>query len=738
MADTFPNGGTNSTEQLFDQNGTIFIGGRVANTIINDKNGSFIFTQPNSVLNIYGNLTNNGKFSIDPQRVGGGVNATFGYGSTTNSLTQTGGSIELDQPDNTSGTILNLAYSSINNDANSKIISNAGPSSTFNALYVTNLINAGIIQGIGNNGGAMTANWGNGAANSVFNNTGIFNIDNRSATGGTTININFATIANDGTFSLNYTPGSTVHVTAGAGGITNNGNFIYSSNAKSGANDGSTVTLNSTSKGFINNGSLTFDHTRVNLNVMDISSTSDNPGYINLAGGTYINNRNYTPTFLNQTFNLSNGDNIINFSRATAKSFQGKIRGFGATDQLYLGFNGTQVYNPETGILTVTYANTVYKFDMGLGYDPALFTYSGMTIKYNGDAPEIDTPCYLAGSMINTPKGDIPVEQLKIGDYVTTFDVATNSYQNKKIIWVGTRKVTINHQLPDDMAGYSVCIKKDAIASNNPYQDIWVTPEHCLFFDGKFIPVRMLVNGASIYYDYSLNGFDVYHIETKEHSIIIANGMFSESFLNTKNHNLFHKQGNIITLHNQASKTWKDAAVPLDVSQEFVKPLFNQLKKRAIEHGYTDQTIPYTLTRKTNLHLITNTGITLYGNRNDESYISIIPNDVTSVHIISNTSRPSDIIGPYVDDRRYFGVSIGEIILFNNQNIHQITTHLEKTELEGWHNLSQSDCRWTTGNAFLPFGNKLNTNSCLVIKIAEPSFFIQKEDYNSKKMLLSA
>ncbi|CAI3925166.1 Glycosyltransferase involved in cell wall bisynthesis (RfaB) (PDB:2IV7) [Commensalibacter communis] len=738
MANTFPNGGTNSTEQLFNNGGTTYIGGGTGNTITNDENGSFIFTQPGTTFNIYGNLINNGLFSINPKTPGAGINIAFGYANTTNSLTQTNGQIQFDQPDNTSGTVFNLNYSSITNDANSKIISNAGASSTFSAPYVKNLTNAGIIRGIGSNGGAMTSNWGNGAAGGVFNNTGTFNIDNRSATGGTTININFGQVINDGNFTLNYTPGSTVHVTAGAGGFINNGNFTYSSSAKSGATDGSTVTLNSTSKGFINNGSLTFDHTRVSLNVTDISSTSDKPGYINLIGGAYINNYTYTPTFLNQTINFTNGNNVFNFSMATAKSFQGKIRGFGKTDQLNLGFAGTQIYDPQTGILTVTYANTQYKFDMGLGYDPALFVYSGTTIQYNGEAPDIDTPCYLAGSMISTPNGDVPVEQLKIGDHIKIFDVVTNNHQNKIIIWVGNRTVTVNPNFPDDLAGYPVCIKKDAIASNIPYQDTWVTSEHCLFLNKKFVPARMLVNGTSIYYDYGLKIFDVYHIETEEHSVLFANGMLAESFLNTENHRLFHQQNNIVSLHNHAFKTWNDSAVSLDVSQVFVEPLFNQLKTRAKECGFIDQTLPYTFTKETDLHLITDTGITIYGKNNNDHYLFVIPGDVTSVHLISNASRPSDVIGPYIDDRRYFGVSIGEITLFNNQNIQKITAHLDQPTLEGWHDLNQSNCRWTTGKALLPLNNKPGTNSCLVIKVVETTIFIEKEKSNSKVMQLSA
>lgn len=39
------------------------------------------------------------------------------------------------------------------------------------------------------------------------------------------------------------------------------------------------------------------------------------------------------------------------------------------------------------------------------------------------------------------------------------------------------------------------------------------------------------------------------------------------------------------------------------------------------------------------------------------------------VHIISNTSRLYDIIGSFVDDRRYLGVLIGGILLFKENKM---------------------------------------------------------------------
>ncbi|OAZ70812.1 hypothetical protein SRCM100623_02163 [Acetobacter pasteurianus] len=70
---------------------------------------------------------------------------------------------------------------------------------------------------------------------------------------------------------------------------------------------------------------------------------------------------------------------------------------------------------------------------------------------------------------------------------------------------------------------------KDAIADGVPYKDMLITAEHCLFFEGKFVPVRMLVNGVSIFYDKSITSYDYYHVETDQHSVITADGMLTEA-----------------------------------------------------------------------------------------------------------------------------------------------------------------------------------------------------------------
>ncbi|MCX5616459.1 Hint domain-containing protein [Bombella sp. TMW 2.2559] len=119
--------------------------------------------------------------------------------------------------------------------------------------------------------------------------------------------------------------------------------------------------------------------------------------------------------------------------------------------------------------------------------------------------------CYLPGSLVRTDTGAVPVETLAVGDSVPVFTVDGQSRGLRQVTWVGQGHVTVQPELPDDEAGWPVCIRQNALADNVPCRDMLVTSEHCLLLDGHFIPVRMLVNGSSIFYDRSHAEYDYWH-----------------------------------------------------------------------------------------------------------------------------------------------------------------------------------------------------------------------------------
>lgn len=344
----------------------------------------------------------------------------------------------------------------------------------------------------------------------------------------------------------------------------------------------------------------------------------------------------------------------------------------------------------------------------------------GTTLKLEKEADgSLAVVCFLEGSMISTPSGLAAVEDLAQGDVVHTYDNGVQA--EERLSWAGMKHCVVRPELADDEAGYPVRILKDAISDGVPFKDLLVTSEHCLFLDGKFVPARMLVNGRSIFYDKTLTSYNYYHIETANHSVIMADGVLTESYLDTGNRASFRQTGNVVSITGGSSRnlTWADAAAPLDVSRSFVEPLSQQFAARAEQAGLALVAPAVTLTDDAELHLETENGMIIRPARTANGRVMfMIPGAIEKVRIVSNASRPCDVVGSFVDDRRSLGVLLGEITIFESNKTQTLNAHLTDASLGGWHALEESDMRWTSGNAELPLGDRqLNSVALLAIQV---------------------
>lgn len=313
--------------------------------------------------------------------------------------------------------------------------------------------------------------------------------------------------------------------------------------------------------------------------------------------------------------------------------------------------------------------------------------------------------CFLKGTMIRTANGDTAVEDLVVGDRVIA--LVDGHEVMREIIWTGHRSTATRPGLHDDEAGYPVRIRRHALGENVPNKDLLVTPEHAMFLDGAFVPVRMLVNGRSIFYDRTITHFDYYHIETDEHSIIWSDGALSESYLDTGDRAIFSSNSSIVHLLNAPASDWdRDAAAPLRVDRAFAEPLHVRLMERARALNLESVLPPVPTTNDPDLCLIDPAGQVFRALRTvNLSYIFMVPADIGEVRIVSRTARPVDMIGPFLDDRRHLGVLVGKIQVWEAEKTHSIDVHFATDELPGWANRENGEHRWTTGDAVLPLAD---------------------------------
>jgi len=152
-------------------------------------------------------------------------------------------------------------------------------------------------------------------------------------------------------------------------------------------------------------------------------------------------------------------------------------------------------------------------------------------------------PCYCRGTLIRTERGDVPVEDLAIGDAVVTMSGAA-----RPIKWIGRRsysgRFALGHKdiLP-------VCIEAGAIEDNVPRRDLWISPHHAMYLGGVLIEAIDLVNGLTIIQATEIERVEYFHIELETHDIIIAEGSLSESFVDDDSRGMFHNAHEFVSLY---------------------------------------------------------------------------------------------------------------------------------------------------------------------------------------------
>lgn len=494
--------------------------------------------------------------------------------------------------------------------------------------------------------------------------------------------------------------------------------------------DGVTTTVTGTPSTAVNGinfaGTVILDNNgRVELQTSTISSA----GEVVVASGTnLVLNQSTLPTgkikmdggtLYNQNAYDTNGENlIIDFGDTTSKTNTVTLNAYSLSHITFtnvapgdnITFRESQgninLVDTGEGIITVKDSNgkTLTTFHTAKDKDGNYYTASSFSSSADGSNAVLT--CFLAGSMILTTQGVVAVEDLQMGDEVLAFDWQRGEDVVRPLVWVGKAHAVVRPHLPDDEAGYPVRILKNALADGVPFKDMLITAEHCLFFEDKFIPARMLVNGSSIFYDKSILSYDYYHVETAEHSVLTADGTLTESYLDTGNRAAFRQTGKVVTLSAQPRSWENNAAAPLCVARSVVEGLFRQIRARTSKVDNARKADgKTTLVHNPELHLVTESGAVIMPMRHEGArYSFMLPPDITAVRLVSRAARPSDVIGPFVDDRRQLGVAVSDIRLVAGRKLTLIKAHLDAQKPEGWYDAGQEDLAWTNGNALLPLG----------------------------------
>jgi len=134
--------------------------------------------------------------------------------------------------------------------------------------------------------------------------------------------------------------------------------------------------------------------------------------------------------------------------------------------------------------------------------------------------------CFGRGTLILTPRGEVAVENLAVGDLVTT------AHGSMPVKWIGRQTYASGETDSLPSSAVPVRIARFAIDDQTPQRDLYVSQEHSLLIDGVLIPAKYLVNGRSITFDVEARNADIeyFSIELDTHEVIFAEGVATETF----------------------------------------------------------------------------------------------------------------------------------------------------------------------------------------------------------------
>ncbi|WP_158932114.1 Hint domain-containing protein [Acidisphaera sp. S103] len=291
------------------------------------------------------------------------------------------------------------------------------------------------------------------------------------------------------------------------------------------------------------------------------------------------------------------------------------------------------------------------------------------------------TLCFLRGTRIGTPAGEVPVECLTAGDTVLTLCGGT-----RRIVWIGKGHVLATRGRRGPAT--PVIVRQGAFAPDVPHRDLHVTKGHAFYIDGVLIPVEFLVNHRSIIWDDHAQEVTLYHVELDTHDALLANGALAESYRDDGNRWLFQN----------ANSGWG-----LPPQQPFAPVLTGGPIVDAAWRRLLDRTGPrpgLSMTHDPDLHLLVDGCRIDVTQRAADAHVFTLPDRPGTVRIVSRAAVPQEV--GVARDARDLGVALRGIALRRGTRF-QLIKATDPRLVDGFHDFEpDTGVRWTDGDATLP------------------------------------
>jgi autotransporter passenger strand-loop-strand repeat protein/T5SS/PEP-CTERM-associated repeat protein len=344
--------------------------------------------------------------------------------------------------------------------------------------------------------------------------------------------------------------------------FTNKGSVTGGNNAV--VNVGSTL---------VNNGVYAATPGDYTLNIGTLSAGTLEGGTIAGTGSLVIGNAG--DLIINAGTVVATQSVEFNNNSTTGTLTIGTLVGFGAAID---SFNtGAEIILAGTSIVSDAFVgNALTLFGAGgaelgtLKFGPNAVSGGFLT---TSDGAIVEAPCFAAGTRIATERGEVAVEDLRVGDLVRTVlgegeavlggtatvrgeTAAVRGGSGAPIIWIGRREVDCaRHPKPKQV--WPVRVAAGAFGPGRPHADLFLSPDHAIYVEEVLIPIRHLINDSTIV-QVPMERVTYYHVELPEHDVLLAEGMPAESYLDMRDgSNYANAPGPIRLYPDYAARMWE-------------------------------------------------------------------------------------------------------------------------------------------------------------------------------------
>ncbi|HLO65525.1 MAG TPA: Hint domain-containing protein [Holophaga sp.] len=188
----------------------------------------------------------------------------------------------------------------------------------------------------------------------------------------------------------------------------------------------------------------------------------------------------------------------------------------------------------------------LYAFpDMG-GFSSTSSGYTGGGGGAGGQGGNAEAACFLEGTLIGTPQGDVPIETLRDGAWV--FFIPYARFRNgrslpslARVKWVARKRAApgCRGAARGLASNRSVRMGQGALDGEMPHADLYITGHHQVVVRGDLVPAGNLVDGIGFAWQDPPGSQGLFHLEFDEFGLVIANGVACESFLDVGNRQAF-------------------------------------------------------------------------------------------------------------------------------------------------------------------------------------------------------